>query len=63
VDGAAERGGIQPGDLILAFNTVDVKTAAQFAELVAKMDTKKPAALLVKRGEESRYITLRADAK
>lgn len=63
VDGAAERGGIQPGDLILAFNTVDVKTAAQFAELVAKMDTKKPAALLIKRGEESRYITLRADAK
>jgi serine protease Do len=63
VDGAAERAGIQPGDLILAFNTVDVKTAAQFAELVAKMDTKKPAALLVKRGEESRYITLRADAK
>ncbi len=63
VDGAAERAGIQPGDLILAFNTVDVKTAAQFAELVAKMDTKKPAALLIKRGEESRYITLRADAK
>jgi serine protease Do len=62
-DGAAERAGIQPGDLILAFNTVDVKTAAQFAELVAKMDAKKPAALLVKRGEESRYITLRADAK
>lgn len=63
VDGAAERAGIQPGDLILAFNTVDVKTAAQFAELVAKMDAKKPAALLIKRGEESRYITLRADAK
>lgn len=62
-DGAAERAGIQAGDLILAFNTVDVKTAAQFADLVAKMDTKKPAALLVKRGEESRYITLRADAK
>ena len=63
VDGAAERAGIQAGDLILAFNTVDVKTAAQFADLVAKMDAKKPAALLIKRGEESRYVTLRADAK
>ena len=63
VDGAAERAGIQPGDLILAFNTVDVKTAAQFAELVAKMDAKKPVALLVKRGEDSRYFTLRADTK
>ena len=63
VDGAAERAGIQAGDLILAFNTVDVKTVAQFADLVAKMDAKKPAALLIKRGEESRYVTLRADAK
>jgi serine protease Do len=63
VDGPAERAGIQAGDLILAFDTVDVKTAAQFADLVAKMDTKKPAALLIKRGEESRYVTLRADAK
>ncbi len=63
VDGAAERAGIQAGDLILAFNTVDVKTAAQFADLVAKMDVKRPAALLIKRGEESRYVTLRADVK
>ena len=63
VDGPAERAGIQPGDLILAFNTIDVKTAAQFAELVAKMDAKKPVALLVKRGEDTRYFTLRADTK
>jgi serine protease Do len=63
VDGAAERAGIQPGDLILAFNTVDIKSAAQFAELVAKIDMKKPVALLVKRGEDSRYFTLRADTK
>ncbi len=63
VDGAAERAGIQAGDLILALNTVDVKTAAQFADLVAKIDAKKPVALLVKRGEESRYFTLRAESK
>jgi serine protease Do len=63
VDGAAERAGIQPGDLILALNTVDIKSAAQFTDLVAKLDTKKPVALLVKRGEESRYFTLRADTK
>ncbi len=63
VDGPAERAGIQPGDVIVAFNTTDIKGAAQFAELVAKMDAKKPVALLIKRGEETRYITLRAEAK
>jgi serine protease Do len=63
VDGPAERAGIQPGDLIIAFNTTDVKGANQFAELVAKMDIKKPIALLIKRGEETRYITLRAEDK
>jgi serine protease Do len=62
VDGVAERAGIQPGDLILAFNTTDVKSAAQFNELVAKMEPKKPIALLVKRGEETRYFTLRAES-
>jgi serine protease Do len=61
VDGPAERAGIQPGDLIMAFNNTDVKSAAQFAELVAKMDPQKPIALLVKRGETSRFVTLRAE--
>ncbi len=63
VDGPAERAGIQPGDVIVAFNTTDIKGAAQFADLVAKMDAKKPVALLIKRGEETRYITLRIEAK
>ena len=63
VDGPAERAGIQPGDIIVAFNTTDIKGAVQFADLVAKMDAKKPIALLIKRGEETRYVTLRIDAK
>ena len=63
VDGPAERAGIQAGDVIVAFNTTDIKGTAQFSDLVAKMDVKKPVALLIKRGEETRYVTLRAEAK
>jgi serine protease Do len=62
-EGAAERAGIQAGDVILAINTTDVKTASQFADLVAKADVKKPIALLVKRGNDTRYVTLRIDTK
>jgi serine protease Do len=61
VDGPAERAGIQPGDVVLAFNNTDVKSSSQFGELVSKMDAQKPVALLVKRGENTRYITLRAE--
>ena len=63
VDGPAERAGLQAGDAILAVNTTEIKSAAQFNELVAKMDSKKTVALLVQRGKETRYVTLRAEAK
>jgi serine protease Do len=48
-EGAAARAGVRPGDLILQINNVDVKNAKQFNELVAKLDPKKSAALLVRR--------------
>jgi serine protease Do len=63
VDGAAERAGIRAGDLILALNTIDIKSAAQFNELVAKLETSKPVALLVKRDDVTRYVTLRVEGK
>ena len=63
VDGPAERAGLQAGDAILAVNTTEIKNVAQFNELVAKMDSKKSVALLVQRGKETRYVTLRAEAK
>ncbi len=58
-DGAAARAGIQEGDVILAVNNTDIKSVSQFNDLVAKLDVKKPVALLVKRETQTRYITLR----
>jgi serine protease Do len=64
VSGAAARAGLLVGDAILALNTTEIKSPAQFSELVAMLDNKKPVALLVKRDElPPRYVTLRPDAK
>ena len=37
----------------------DVKSVSQFNDMVAKLDAKKPVALLVRRETQTRYITLR----
>ena len=62
-DGAGERAGIRKGDVILAVNNTDVKSVAQYNQIVAKLDAKKPVALLVKRENQTRYVTLRIDSK
>lgn len=59
VSGAAAGAGIRPGDVIQRLNEVDVKDAKQFAQLVAKLDAKKRAALLVRRGDSSQFVPLR----
>jgi serine protease Do len=56
VDGPAALAGIRQGDLIVSINNVEVAGAKQFEELVAKLDLSKPAALLVRSGENSRYV-------
>jgi serine protease Do len=48
-EGAAARAGVRPGDFILQINNVEVKDARQFNAIVAKLDPKKSAALLVRR--------------
>ena len=49
--------------VILAVNAVDVKSALQFEDLVTKHDAKRALALLVQRGEQKRYLTLRIESK
>jgi serine protease Do len=56
-EGAAARAGVQPGDLILQLNNVEVKDARQFNAMVAKLDPKKPAALLVRRDNQGESAT------
>ncbi len=58
-DGSAARAGIQPGDVIVRLNNTDIKDTKQFNELVAKLDPKKNALLLVRRGDASQFVPLR----
>ncbi|KAF1045057.1 MAG: putative serine protease HtrA [Herbaspirillum frisingense] len=57
--GAAAAAGIRPGDVVQRVNEVDVKDAKQFSQLVAKLDAKKRAAVLVRRGDSSQFVPLR----
>ena len=59
VDGLAAAAGIRAGDVIAQINSAEVQNAKQFNETVAKLDTKKDVAVLVRRGEASRFIIIR----
>ena len=62
--GPAQRAGLRRGDAILVVNTTEIKSVAQFNDMVAKLDDKRPVALLVKRDESpARYLTLRPEVK
>ncbi|MBS0322124.1 MAG: DegQ family serine endoprotease [Proteobacteria bacterium] len=54
VTGAAERAGLQPGDVILSINRVPVKNAAQLKELIGKSG--KVVALLVQRDDARIFV-------
>ncbi len=58
-DGPAGRAGLQQGDVIVRLNNTDIKDAKQFNALVAKLDPKKNALLLVRRGESSQFVPVR----
>jgi serine protease Do len=58
-EGAAARAGLRAGDLILQLNNVEVRDAKQFNAMVAKLDPKKSAAVLVKRDETTQYVVIR----
>ncbi|WP_394782358.1 DegQ family serine endoprotease [Undibacterium sp.] len=59
VEGAADRAGLQPGDVILTMNNVEVKDTKQFAAMLAKVDTKKAVVLLVRRDGISQFVPIR----
>jgi serine protease Do len=54
VGGAAQRAGVQPGDLVLALNGTAVTTPEQLREQVAKSG--KRAALLIQRDERQLFV-------
>ncbi|HEV7856966.1 MAG TPA: DegQ family serine endoprotease, partial [Herminiimonas sp.] len=58
-EGVAARSGIRSGDVLLRVNNTDLKDARQFNALVAKLDTKKPVLLLVRRGDASQFVIVK----
>jgi len=60
-DGAVLAAGVGPGDVILRVNNSDTPNVKAFNEVVAKLDPKKPVALLIKDEQGTRYITFRAE--
>ncbi|WP_317202311.1 Do family serine endopeptidase [Janthinobacterium sp.] len=63
VDGVAAGAGLQPGDVILQVNNIEVRDAKQFNAVVVKLDPKKSAVVLVRRGDVSQFVSLRPSAK
>ena len=61
--GAAAKAGIQKGDVILSVNNTDVKSINDFNQVVGKLDPKRNIALLVKRGERTLYVAIKAADK
>jgi serine protease Do len=61
VDGASLAAGIEPGDVILRVNNVDIRDLKGYNEAVAKLDAKKPVALLIRDENGTRFVTLRAE--
>lgn len=57
--GVAAAAGLRAGDVVQRLNDIDIKDAKQFNGLVAKLDQKKRAAVLVRRGDSSQFVPLR----
>jgi serine protease Do len=57
VGGAAERAGVEEGDIVLAVNGTPVSSVEQMRAAVAKSD--KSVALLIQRGEDKIFVPIR----
>jgi serine protease Do len=60
VQGSAARAGLQPGDIILAVNQVEVKSVQDLRRAAGKLSKGESAALLVERGGNRLYVPIRA---
>jgi serine protease Do len=58
-EGSAATAGIRPGDIISQVGNSPVSNVAQFNGLVAKLDPKKPVALLVRRDDVTQYVVVK----
>jgi len=63
VEGSAAAAQIDVGDVILRVNNVDITTAKSFNDTVAKLDPKKPVALLIRDENGTRFVTFRPEGE
>ncbi len=61
VEGAAATAGVEVGEVILRVNNSDVPNVKVFNEVVSRLDTKRPVALLIRDENGTRYATFRPD--
>jgi Do/DeqQ family serine protease len=57
-----DRIGARPGDVIRRINEVGIKTLDDFKRAVVKYRQKKTAALLIQRGNQQYYVTIKTEA-
>ncbi len=60
-EGAAAAAQVGTGDVILRVNNVDITNVKTFNETVAKLDVKKPVALLIRDENGTRFVTFRPE--
>jgi serine protease Do len=61
-DGAAQRGGIRRGDVILMIDRVRVRDAAHFERVMEGLRTDRPVAVLVQRSGAPVFLAVSAGA-
>jgi serine protease Do len=61
VGAPASTAGVVEGDIILAVNDTDVTTPAQFAKVVAGLDQSRPVGLMVRTGDQTRWVAVRTE--
>ena len=57
-EGPAATAGISEGDIILAANDSDVTSPEQFAKVIAGLDKKRPVGLMVRTGDQTRWVAV-----
>lgn len=61
VEAPASKAGVAEGDIILAVNDTDITTPAQFAKVVAGLDQSRPVGLMVRTGDQTRWVAVRTE--
>ncbi|MFN9766993.1 MAG: DegQ family serine endoprotease [Pseudomonadota bacterium] len=59
VEGAAARGGLREGDVILSMDNTEITDTKQFATVAARVEKARAVSLLVRRGEMVTYLVIR----